>query len=95
MKKLIYIAILVICTYTGYHIGENTWVHPLNSPTYHFNTEEARQAEIKYSNAVLEGLHYFYQRDPKFWVDSFALTEEYKHIEQANHGDWEDFYCEW
>lgn len=95
MKHLIYIILIIIAGFTGYWCGEQTWFLDINNMPHYFNTEEARLTELKYSNAVLDGLHYFYQKDEKLWKDSFMLTETYKKIEEVNQGEWEDFYCEW
>lgn len=95
MKKLLYIVILIACTYVGYWCGCQTWFMDINYKPHHFNTEEARLHELKYCNSILKGLHYFYQRDKAFWTDSFMQTKEYKNIEEINQKEWEDFYCDW
>ena len=95
MKKLIYIIILIVCTYIGFWCGQQTWILDANYKVHHFNTEEARNCEVKYCNAVINGLHWYYQRDKQLWKDSFMITNEYNQINVANDGDWEDFYTDW
>ena len=95
MKKLIYILLLMVCTYVSYWCGNQTWIWDTSHKPHWFNTEDARLREIKYCNAVIEGLHYYYQRDKVFWKDTFMTTKEYKQINEVNQGDWEDFYCDW
>lgn len=95
MKKLIYTLLLVFCTYAGYWVGQQTWIVDMNEKVHFFNTEEARLSEIKYCNALLEGLHYYYSQDTTFWNTEFTKTPEFKHINDANKGDWEDFFAPW
>ena len=97
MNKLLYFLLLVLCTYAGYWVGSQTWILDVdNVPHRMFNTEEARLSEVKYCNALIEGLHYFYRQDTVKWENEFKATNEYKNIETANNGEWEDFYApEW
>ena len=97
MNQLLYFLLLVLCTYAGYWVGSQTWILDVNNvPHRMFNTEEARLSEVKYCNACIEALHYFYRQDTVKWNTEFKATKEYKNIELANNGDWEDFYApEW
>ena len=95
MKHLIYISAIIIALFTGYWIGSQTWIFDINKIPHHFNTEEARLQEVKYCNATLEALHYFYQKDTIYWNGTFKNTAEYHKIDSINKGDWEDFYVEW
>lgn len=93
MKKLLYIIILVICTYAGYWIGGQTWIlGPNNIPYRMFNTEEARLQEVQHCNAMVEGLHWYYKQDTTKWNNEFRNTKEFNTIDSLNQGDWEDFY---
>lgn len=92
MKHFIYITLIVIFTICGYYAGKHSWYTDINGKPYCYNTEEALNAERKYCNATIEALHYFYRKDTTNWNNVFKLTPEYKNIEIANNGDWEDFY---
>lgn len=84
---------MLLCGFLGYLVGSNSWYIDNNNKIQHFNTENARLQEVKYCNACLEALHWFYRNDTVFWNNTFMLTKEYKNIEVANNGDWEDFYA--
>lgn len=92
MKHIIYIILIIIAGLTGYWCGQQTWIWDVNNKPHWFNTEEARLAEVKYANACLEGLHWYYLDNQDYWNNVFKKTNEYKNIEIANEGDWEDFY---
>lgn len=92
MKHVIYIILIIISTLCGYWIGQQTWIFDTNNKPHYFNTEEARLHEVKYSNALLEGLHWYMRDDSAYWHEVFMNTIEYQNIEKANEGDWEDFY---
>lgn len=102
MKKIIYLAILVIACGISYYMGshdvymakdvnkdgsESIW-YP------HFeNMKSSLKFEREYANALFEGLHRFYSNDDNdFWFSSFMKTREYQKIDSLNQGDWEDFY---
>ena len=93
MKHVIYIILIIISALCGYWCGQQTWIVDINNKPHYFNTENARLQEIKYCNATIEALHYFYRKDTTYWNNVFKLTPEYKNIEIANEGDWEDFYA--
>ena len=93
MKHLIYCVAIVIAGLIGYYCGTQTWYTDVTTmQVHHYNTEESRLAEVKYCNAALEALHWYYRNDTIFWNEFFKITDEYKNLEVANNGDWEDFY---
>ena len=95
MKHFIYITLIIIASLTSYWIGTQTWYFDINNKPHHFNTEKARLAEVKYGNAMFEALHWWYERYPILWEETFKNTKEYKNMEIANEGNWEDFYLDW
>lgn len=92
MKHLIYIILIIISALCGYWIGQQTWIFDINNKPHYFNTEEARLQEVKYSNALFEGLHWYYLDNKDYWENVFKKTIEYHKIDSINGGDWEDFY---
>ena len=92
MKHFIYITLIIIASITGYWIGQQSWFIDINNKPYYYNTEEALNAERKYCNALFESLHWYYLDNQDYWNNVFKKTNEYKNIEIANNGDWEDFY---
>ena len=93
MKHIIYIILIIISALSGYWIGQQTWIFDTNNKPHYFNTEEARLQEVKYCNAIIEGLHWYYRQDTVKWNNEFKNTKEFKNIELINNGDWEDFYA--
>ena len=92
MKHIIYIILIIISALSGYWIGQQSWFIDINNKPHYFNTEEARLQEVKYCNAIIEGLHWYYKQDTTKWNNEFKNTKEFKNIELINNGDWEDFY---
>ena len=92
MKHFIYITLIIIAGITGYWIGQQSWFIDINNKPYWYNTQEALNKERAYANALLEGLHWYMRDDSAYWHKVFMNTIEYKNIEKANNGDWEDFY---
>ena len=86
MKKLIYLVVgtivLAASNVIMYNVGKSDGS----------NQEISRfLKEREYCNAVLEGLHKFYDTDIILW-GKFMQTKEYQKIDSLNGGDWEDFY---
>ena len=66
---------------------------------YYMGAYERAQAEsaqkTRYIGALMEGLHWYYQGNKQEWHEVFMNTQEYRNIDRANEGDWEDFYYDW
>lgn len=93
MKHIIYIILIIIAGLTGYWCGQQTWYTDVTTmQVSYYNTAESLKAEREYCNACLEGLHWWYRQNTNWWEYQFKNTQEYKNIEIANNGDWEDFY---
>ena len=93
MKHFIYITLIILFTICGYYAGKHSWYTDINGKPFCYDTEEALNSERAYCNALLEGLHWWYRQNTNWWDYQFVGSEEYKNIEKANNGDWEDFYA--
>ena len=103
MKKIIYLAILVIACGISYYMGSHNVymakdVNKDGSESIWYphseNIIESLSIEREFANSLFEGLHFFYQEYPTIW-EKFEASEEYAKIETINNGDWEDFYVYW
>lgn len=91
-KKAIILCTVVLAVlsgvfFAGYWVGSQTWIDGT-----HFNTEEARLNEVKLAGACINGLHWYFDGNPKEWREQFMLTKEYREIDSLMQHDWEDFY---
>ncbi len=92
MKKILTLILIILAGIIGYSIS-NYKVYTDAEGKYHlYSKQELLTAETKHCNAVIEGLHWYYRNDTTLWNKTFKNTKEYKNIEIANNGDWEDFY---
>lgn len=94
MKHLIYIILIIISAFCGYFYATYDMYEDINSKPHFYNVREILAGERRLSNALLEGLHWYMRDDSVRWYNTFMNTVEYKNIEKANNGDWEDFYAE-
>ena len=96
MKKILLLLTIILVGCAGFFFGRYKWYTDINGKPYFYNLEEYYSYEVKYSNALLEGLHWYMRDDSVRWYNTFMNTIEYQNIEKANKGDWEDFYSpEW
>ena len=93
MKHLIYTILILISACLGFFFGRYDWYVDTNNKYYPYNIKEHLNAEHEYANALFEGLHWYMRDDSAYWDTVFKNTVEYKNIEKANNGDWEDFYA--
>lgn len=103
MKKIIYLAILVIACGISYYMGSHDvyMAKDVNKDgsesIWYPHSEDIRTSlkfEREYANALFESLHFFYQEYPAVW-EKFESSEEYAKIDSLNGCDWEDFYTYW
>ena len=92
MKHLIYIILIIISAFCGYFYATYDIYEDIKGRPHFYNVREILAGERKLSNALLEGLHWYYLDNKDYWNNVFMKTNEYKNIEIANNGDWEDFY---
>lgn len=103
MKKIIYLAILVIACGISYYMGSHDVymakdVNKNGTETvwypHAYSIRNSLEFEWQYSNALFEGLHFFYQEYPEVW-NEFKTSKEHAKIDSLNGCDWEDFYTYW
>lgn len=81
------------CFHAGYYFGNHEFYYTLNGEKIAYSKDELLAGERRYCGAALSLLHKFYGNDDnEFWFDVVQNLPEYRAIEQANGGDWEDFY---
>ena len=95
IKTLAIVAAWSATAFAAYWVGTQTWFFDIHGRPYHYTSQEAEIAERRYCGAALNLLHRFYQEDKQRWHSEIMGTQEYKDLETANGGDWEDFYCDW
>ncbi len=77
----------------GYYLGDNEFYTTLDGETIAYDKDQLLAGERRYCGAALELLHKFYGNDDnEFWFEVVQNLPEYKAMEEANGGDWEDFY---
>ena len=92
MKKILLLLTIILVGCAGFVFGRYKRHTDIDGWHHFYNLEEYYLYEVKYSNALLEGLHWYMRDDSAYWHEVFMNTIEYQNIEKANEGDWEDFY---
>ena len=92
MKHAIYIFLIIAASTVSFILGRYDWYKDVDGNYYPYSMKDALIAERQYCNACLEGLHWWYRQNTNWWDFQFKISDEYKKIEEANQGDWEDFY---
>ena len=96
MKKILLLLTIILVGCAGFFFGRYKWYTDIDGKPHFYNLEEYYLYEVKYSNALLEGLHWYLRDDPDYWKEFFMGTSEYYKIDSINGGNWEDFYApEW
>lgn len=95
ISKTIAVALLWASTcFTAYWVGTQTWIFDVDGIPHHYTSQEAEFAERRIAGNALKLLHRFYGNDDnEMWFDLVMPSQEYKDLDNALEGDWEDFYC--
>lgn len=100
MKKRVFkvcalCAIVAASFYAGWKWNDTEIYKSLDNSYFVMSKTDMLNGERKYCASTLRLLHWFYENDKDYWRNVVMDTEEYKLVEDANCGDWEDFYCDW
>lgn len=100
MKKRIFnavavVALAVVSFYAGCKANDTEVYKSLDNSYFVMSKTDMLNGERRYCASTLRLLHWFYENDKDYWRNVVMNTQEYKLVEGANEGDWEDFYCDW